>query len=62
MPNAHRKLLPPGSAPPIYLDIVRRYTGARLRSALAGVDAEPLPTKQVELLLRLIQRERERRA
>jgi hypothetical protein len=60
MPKVDRKL-PPGSAPPIYLDIVRRYMGARLRTALADVDAEPLPTRQVELLLRLRQRERERR-
>jgi hypothetical protein len=48
-------------APPIYLDNVRRYVGARLRAALAPLDGQPLPNDQVELLLRLRQREREGR-
>jgi hypothetical protein len=51
----------PANAPPIYLDNVRRYVGARLRAALAHLDGQPLPTEQVELLLKLRQREREGR-
>jgi hypothetical protein len=47
-------------APPIYLDNVTRYTGARLRAALASVPGEPLPNQHVELLLRLRQCVRER--
>ena len=48
-------------APPIYLDICRRYIGARLRAAYADVEAQPLPDEHVELVLRLRQRERERK-
>ena len=50
-----------GGAPPIYLDICRRYIGARLRAAFAHVEAEALPSEHVELVLRLRQRERERK-
>lgn len=50
-----------GGAPPIYLDICRRYIGARLRAAFAPVEAEALPSEHVELVLRLRQRERERK-
>ncbi len=49
-------------APPLYLDLVRRYTAARLRAAYTYLDPEPLPEKHVDLLLRLRQRERERSA
>jgi hypothetical protein len=49
------------NAPPIYLDNVRRYIGARLRAALAPFAGEPLPDEHVNLLLRLRQREREGR-
>ena len=51
----------PAAAPPIYLDNVRRYIGARLRAALAQFDGLPLPDEHVELLLKLRQREREGR-
>lgn len=48
-------------APPIYLDNVRRSIGARLRATYAHLEGQPLPTDQVDLLLRLRQREREGR-
>jgi hypothetical protein len=48
-------------APPIYLDICRRYIGARLRAAYAHMEAEPIPDEHIELVLRLRQRERERK-
>ena len=46
-------------APPVYLDICRRYVGARLRTAYAYLEAEPLPHEHVELVLKLRQRERD---
>jgi hypothetical protein len=48
-------------APPVYLDICRRYIGARLRAAYAELETQPLPNEHVELVLRLRQRERERK-
>jgi hypothetical protein len=51
----------PADAPPIYLDNVRRYIGARLRAALAPLDGQPIPNEHVELILRLRQRERDGR-
>ena len=60
MDKAERKTAR-ADAPPIYLDNVRRYIGARLRAALAHVDGQPLPNEHVDLLLRLRQREREGR-
>ena len=54
-PSAHR---PEG---PASLDAgVRRRLGARLRAGYAGIEGEPLPDDQVDLLLRLRQKERER--
>jgi hypothetical protein len=47
-------------APPVYLDMCRRYIGARLRAAYADLETQPLPNEHVELVLRLRQRERER--
>jgi len=47
-------------APPVYLDICRRYVGARLRTAYAYLETEPLPHEHVELVLKLRHRERER--
>lgn len=46
---------------PVQLDTLRRFIGARLRDAYAHLDGQPIPTEHVELLLRLRQRERERR-
>ena len=36
--------------PQVYLDICRRYVGARLRTAYAYLEAEPLPHEHVARL------------
>ena len=46
-------------APPVYLDICRRYVGARLRTAYAYLEAEPLPQLEHELDMLMRQRERD---
>ena len=57
--SAHSTYRPGGETEPDFRRIARKI-GERLRQVYAHPEKEPLPTEQVELLLRLRHKERDR--